>query len=201
MKGDKANILAILYPGCIEYEIMLAVTLVGETYPIKVAALSGQSHKSLSGITYGADLSYEEALGELSPQSYKGILVPGGDTYDVFENTALSDILRKANNLKLPIGAICAGPLLLAKAGILKERRFVHGFGDHYQEFLTRFWEGAIFCDEPVVIDGNIITAKAEAHIDFAVEFARATGVVTQEQELERLRNYYRGKRLPVAAL
>jgi putative intracellular protease/amidase len=123
-------------------------------------------------------------------------MVPGGDTHAVIENATLEKILQMANAANILIGAICAGPLLLAKAGILKGRKFTHGFGDHYQDFLAPYWDGADSVDESVVVDGNIVTAKPEAHIDFGVMLARMTEAIADDK-LDYYRSYYKGHRLP----
>jgi putative intracellular protease/amidase len=129
-------------------------------------------------------------------RDYSCILVPGGDTYDVIENEMLQKILQTAESKGTWIGAICAGPLLLANAGILKGRRFTHGFGEHYKEFLELYWDGANFVDEPVVEDKRVLTAKPEAHVDFGVKLASLVGAIPEDR-VEYYRHFYKGERSP----
>lgn len=51
-----------------------------------------------------------------------------------------------------PIAAICAAPMVLGKLGLLKGRK-----ATCYPSF-EQYLEGAECLDEPVVVDGNIIT-------------------------------------------
>jgi len=95
----------------------------------------------------------------------------------VIQNETLEWILRTAHEAGAAFGAICAGPLFLAKAGILKGRRFTHGYDRHDPDFLSPYWAGGTFEDEMIVVDGNIVTAKPEAHIDLAVELLYAAGL------------------------
>ncbi len=73
------------------------------------------------------------------------------------------------------IGVICAGPLFLSKAGLLKDKKFINSM---YLEMNKKF----NFVDEnnimyqPIVKDGNIITALGTAYKEFAIEIARKIG-------------------------
>jgi putative intracellular protease/amidase len=89
-------------------------------------------------------------------------------------NEALIGILKGANEASATFGAICAGPLLLARAGLLKGRRFTHGYGANST---LPYWKDGIYEDQLTVVDGNIVTAKPQAYIDFAVELLYAAGL------------------------
>lgn len=181
--------LVLFYPGCIEFEIMLASELVSKEFQIEIATPDGLQHRSSTGIVYQAQHSFKN----VKVSGYRCLLIPGGDTYDVFENADLDALLKEANAKDVLIGAICAAPLLLAKVGILKGCKFTHGFGDFYKDFLEQYWKGADFIDEPVVVDGTIVTAKPEAHIDFAVTIARLAGAIEDDAKADYYKNYYRG--------
>jgi protease I len=79
-------------------------------------------------------------------------------------------VLKQAADKRKVIAAICIAPTLLAKAGLLKYKKATVWNGDRMQEaFLKR--EGAIYTDEPLTIDGNIITANGP---DAAEQFGKA---------------------------
>jgi putative intracellular protease/amidase len=113
------------------------------------------------------------------------VIIPGGNTTAVLDNKTLVWIIQKANEAGATFGAICAGPLLLARAGLLKGRRFTHGYGPNAS---SPYWRDGTFVDKPVVVDGNIITAKADAYIDFAIEVLYAAGL-HESWVVESLRN------------
>ena len=102
------------------------------------------------------------------------VIVPGGDTKTVLENETLAGILRAAGEAGACFGAICAGPLLLARAGLLKGRRFTHGYGP---DSAYPWWKDGTYEERPVVVDGNIVTAQPQAYIEFAVEVLYAAGL------------------------
>jgi len=187
--------LVLSYPGCIMFEVMLASELISKAHLIELATIDGQAFVGSTGLAFQAHKSYAD----VDVLDYECLIVPGGDTFEVIENVVLERILQRANAQNILIGAICAGPLLLAKAGILEGRKFTHGFGDHHGEFLAPFWDGADFVDESVVVDGNVVTAKPEAHIDFGVMLARLTNAIT-DAKADYFRNFYKGHRLPELA-
>ena len=77
---------------------------------------------------------------------------------------------------RLVIAAICSGPLLLGKAGLLEGRRFCHGV---FEEFLEEFpvvpREGVVRAK--LVEDGNLVTAYGDAFREFAAATARRVGL------------------------
>ena len=101
---------------------------------------------------------------EVDFNSIEGIVLPGGmpGTLNLEKNATVKTALKfAAENGKL-IGAICAAPSILGKAGLLKDKRATCFPG--FEEYLF----GACFCDEPAVRDGNIITSRgAGAALEF----------------------------------
>jgi putative intracellular protease/amidase len=165
-KGEKVKtkVLVIFYPDCIEFEAILAAQVLhGENLTIDVATPDGTDYLGPSGIALRATHRYAN----VRPEEYRAVIVPGGDTKSVLENETLLGILRTAHASGATIGAICAGPLLLARAGLLKGRRFTHGYGP---DSPLPYWKDGYYENQPVVVDGNIVTAKPQAYIDFAIE-------------------------------
>jgi putative intracellular protease/amidase len=161
ISDPQRHLYILLYPDCIEFEVMLAAELCNKKFPVRVVTPSGQGHRGSNGIKVEADCS----IGEVDLGRCAGILIPGGDPYDLIEGesaNAAGRLLISASEMGIPIGAICAGPAVLGKHGLLKSRRFTHGFGDCHKEALAPIWEGAQFTDKDVEIDGNTVTAKAE---------------------------------------
>jgi putative intracellular protease/amidase len=167
----KTKALVIFYPDCIEFEAILATQVLhGENLIIDVATPDGTDYLGPSGIALRATHCYAD----VHPEEYRVVIVPGGDTKSVLENETLLGILRTAHASGATLGAICAGPLLLAKAGLLKGRRFTHGYGPDSQ---LPYWKDGSYENQPVVVDGNIVTAKPQAYIDFAIEVLYAAGL------------------------
>ncbi|MGZ3771934.1 MAG: DJ-1/PfpI family protein, partial [Bdellovibrio sp.] len=184
----KEKIIIVLYPGCISFEVALVAELLSEKYEVVNATPNGQDLIEASGLPLKAQISYAE----INLQNCRAVLVPGGNPESIVQNTKIDHILQNANEAGLLIGGICAGPSVLAKAGILKGRRIAHGYQKEQLEYLKDIFSGVEISDEKLIVDGNIITAKPDAYIDFAVEFGCRLNVVDASKS-GRLKEYYRG--------
>ncbi|ASP37597.1 hypothetical protein CHH28_02435 [Bacterioplanes sanyensis] len=187
MKQRSKKTLVVLYPGCIEFEIKLVLELVSRISDVCVAAPSTAALAGSSGLTYVPDVSYQDALSE----QFDCVLIPGGNVSEVIELPELHQLLRQADNNGAVMAAICSGPILLAISGVLVNKRHVNL--SRYPKEMESIWDGSRFEKSPVVIDGSIITALPEAHIDFGVAVASAMGVFADEQEALQVGNYYKG--------
>jgi putative intracellular protease/amidase len=184
----KPEILVILYPGCIFFEIALATELLAEKFQIVFATPDGENHISSNGSVIKANTSYKN----VSLTECKAVLVPGGDPGSIKDNADVDLVIQSANMNKLWLAAICAGPSILAKAKILNGKRIAHGYGPKQIEFLKSIFEGVELTSEGFICDDNVLTAKPDMHIDFAVELACRLGVV-DASKANRIKDYYRG--------
>ncbi len=188
MSAAPPSTLVILYPGCIPFEVILAADLLASDHPklrVAVATPDGGDHRSDAGFRTRADLAWDA----IDPTAHPVVLIPGGDPYEVMGGTTIDEKLRALEGAGAILGAICAGPVVLAKAGLLRGRRFTHGYGDAHREQLAPHWEGATFTDAAVERDGPIITAKAQAFAEFAATVFVAAG--GNPEAAERKRAFY----------
>ncbi len=184
----KETVIVTLYPGCISFEVALAADLLSAKYQILNATPDGRDLTDSTGLALKAQLSYAE----VNLENCRAVLVPGGNPDSLIQNKEIDRILVEANGAGLLIGGICAGPSVLGKAGILIGRKIAHGYGKEQLDDLKDIFQGVILTDEMFVVDGNVITAKPDAHIDFAVEIGCRLDVVNASKS-NRLKEYYRG--------
>ena len=106
----------------------------------------------------GATIQPDMAIHEINPDFFDCVLVVGGPgSVALSEDQGVINLLIEANKREKIVGAICLGPLSLAKAGILANKN-----ATVYPEppaIRTIRDNAAIYVKEPVVIDGKIITA------------------------------------------
>lgn len=187
-KINKPTVIILLYPGCVFFEIALAIELLAEKYEIIFATPDGFDHQASNGSIIRVATSYNK----LDLSNCRAVLVPGGDPGSIKDNKEIDEVIQAANRNGLWLAAICAGPSILAKAGVLWGKKIAHGYGPAQLEFLKNYFEGVHLIDEKFMCDSNVITAKAEAHIDFAVEIACRLGAV-DASKANRVKDYYRG--------
>lgn len=183
------TVAVILYPGCIFFEVALALELAASKYEIVALTPDGKSHSASNGLEISNTVRYAD----FQIENCNGILVPGGNPDSVAGNEDIMNLLRAANDKKCLIAAICAGPSILGKAGILKGRRIAHGYGPSQLEFLKEIFAGVVVTDELLLWDDFILTAKPSAHIDFAIEFANRLCLVSNDA-VNHIKAYYKGQ-------
>lgn len=115
------------------------------------------------GIRVGAD----KRLSELDIGEYDGLILPGGmrGVNNLAADERVLALLRDFAGAGKLTAAICAGPTVLAKAGLLVGRKATCYPG--MEDQLT----GALPCAEPVVKDGSILTSRG---LGTAIPFALA---------------------------
>ncbi len=185
---ELSEILVVLYPGCIFYEIALVVEILSEKYTITYATPEGEDHRTSNGSIITGVKSYES----IDPWGLRAIVIPGGDPGSIKDNLRIEQIIQEAHDRGVLIAAICAGPFVLAKAGVLKGKKIAHGYDEERLELLQAYFEGVTLTEMPVSCDENIITARPEAHIDFAVEISCRLGCV-DSSKANRVKDYYKG--------
>ncbi|PIQ26633.1 hypothetical protein COW36_01275 [bacterium (Candidatus Blackallbacteria) CG17_big_fil_post_rev_8_21_14_2_50_48_46] len=181
--------LLLLYPGCIEYEVLLAAQLLHPVFPVRVATPGGHAHAGSTGLIFQSQLSYQQ----IDPQEIAVVLIPGGDPGSVIEHAPLQQAIQAlAERSEIQWGAICAGPLLLARQGLLKGRRFTHGYATPEPDLIRAWFADGFWQDAPWVEDGPFLTAQPQAQIEFATRMAQRCGVLSPEKA-EALAAYYKG--------
>lgn len=144
--------------------------------------------------TFGFDVLPERLLDEIDPNDFDALAIPGGFGDAGFYEEALSepflDVIRSFHRRQAPIAAVCVSALSLGAAGILKGRRATvyHQLGGKRKSELERY--GAIFVDQPLVIDGNIMTSTGPGT---AVEIAlKLLEVLSTPQFAQEIRDRMR---------
>ncbi len=114
---------------------------------------------------------------EFCKEDYDCLILPGcSNLTQPIRNKKIKEFLELfANDNTFIIGAICAGPVFLAQAGLLKNKKYTASLYAEMME-LFNFVEEENFLPQSVVEDENIITAVGSAFNEFAVHVARKLG-------------------------
>ncbi|WP_309495187.1 type 1 glutamine amidotransferase domain-containing protein [Sulfurovum sp.] len=114
---------------------------------------------------FSADVTM--SLDEVNPKKYDILILPGGKAPSVIrkEQKAL-EIARYFFDHNKLVAAICHGPQILISAGLLRGR-VVTGYKSIADELKDA---GAIYKDEEVVIDNNLITSRQPSDLNAFME-------------------------------
>lgn len=144
--------------------------------------------------TFGFDVIPEALLDEIAADEFDALVIPGGFGDAGFYEEALSepflDVIRHFDRRQAPIAAVCVSSLSLAAAGVLKGRRatIYHQIGGTRKAQLEGY--GAIFVDEPLVVDGHLMTSTGPGTgIELALKLLESLSTAQFAQEIrERMR-------------
>ena len=115
---------------------------------------------------HGLSVNCDIFASAIKKETIELLVLPGGSvgTENLDQSEVVNGLLQYAWEKNLPIAAICAAPSILGKRGFLKGKEAIC-----YPDFFE-YLEGAVISDKNVVIDGNMITAKAAgASFDFGL--------------------------------
>lgn len=118
--------------------------------------------KVMEGFMVQPDLSIEK----LDREQVRSFILPDGEI-SAINHREIWSLLRELNDKQVLIAGICAGVDVLDDAGILEGVRSTHS------------------ADEDLVRDGNIITARANAYVDFAIKAAEVLELFSDEEDLK----------------
>ncbi|MBU0953359.1 MAG: DJ-1/PfpI family protein [Nanoarchaeota archaeon] len=157
-----AKILIPLSKGFDELEAIVSINI------LKRAGLSvvtaGLPGTMIQG-SHGLNLTADRQLKDINPDDFDAmVLVSGDPANNIFlQSKTLTSMVTRFNQQKKLLAAIDRAPIILAKCGILHDKRATVAPG--MERELTMPRSGRI------VVDGNIITAQGSATaIDFALK-------------------------------
>ena len=161
-----ANLLFIIAnAGFQDEEFWIPYTVLSEQgHHCEIASWKGGKCRGSFGKTIEKSLTFEE----VQASKYAMLIFVGwGGTYkEYFQNEQYLNLAREAK----AIAAICIAPSLLSDSGLLKGKQAT-GWDDGFWTQIKYLQQnGAIFKDEEVVQDWNLITANGPAA---ATKFAR----------------------------
>jgi protease I len=111
----------------------------------------------------GTVVEVELAASEIDPRELDGVVIPGGYSPDRLRVHAdVVDLVRRVAHEGGLVAAVCHGPSLLIEAGLVQGRTVTS-----WPSIRTDLENaGASWVDQPVVEDGNLVTARNPGDLD-----------------------------------
>ena len=151
-----------------------------EEYFVPKQKLENAGHKTATASTVigqitgsrGDTAKSEILLNDVDASNYDCVVFVGGSgSYALDENIDAHNIARAFHSQQKLVAAICHGPVIVAKSGILNRKRSTVFVDD--SKMLKS--QNAIYTPRDVVVDGNIITANgpkaANVFADAIIEY------------------------------
>ena len=183
------KVLCIIYPNFSIYEVVCLTSTLALSFGIEIDYVG--SDRGIITSEDGLACQPTRTLDEVVIEDYSCVILPGMiNIAPAFHDEKLISFLISLNQQEILIAAISSAPILLAKAGLLKDTKFTGGIWQNffdYFEFLPR----ENFKAQAVLQDKNIITAVAFAHQEFARKVLLSLGLVGNADNYFKERNQY----------
>ncbi|GHO56874.1 type 1 glutamine amidotransferase family protein [Ktedonobacter robiniae] len=131
-------------------------------YSVRTVGVSREPVRTAGGLAILPDLQ----LAELEPAQSAMLILPGSGAWEQSGYPEAIDKARKFLAADVPVAAICGATAGLALAGLLDDRPHTSNAREYLQALDYR--GEAFYQEQPVVTDGNLITASATASLAFA---------------------------------
>jgi 4-methyl-5(b-hydroxyethyl)-thiazole monophosphate biosynthesis len=145
---------------------------------VVTVGVGGTEITGRSNITVTADIEAAEIdLGD----ELEMIILPGGmpGADNLYASAKVKEAIEHCFMNDIFIGAICAASSILGKMGLLNEMRATCFPG------FAKYLAGATVCDEPIVVDRKLVTAKgAGVSIEFALKLTELLCGEEKAQEI-----------------
>ncbi len=169
----------LLYPQFSEYELTVALSILMQgKKPVVTVGLNKQSIKGESGLSCVADATVDE----INFEEIDSLLLPGCmDIMSLYDEERLFDFIKQVTTKETVIASISSSPFLLAKAGVLRGKKYTVGMTKENIE-KSGVFEIENYSEDIVVQDGNIITARGRGFVRFGYYFGRALNLEFDER-------------------
>lgn len=163
------NVVLLFDTACIYEIVILNYFLKYAGQEVVFCSVDGKSITSMEGYSVNID----SKLSEISIDNVRSIIVPGGNVLSI-KNDKVYEFLRKSRNREKIIAGICAGVDVLDESGILQNVKSTHS------------------TDLDVVRDKHVITARANAYVDFALEVGKELELFEDEADLQETIDFWK---------
>lgn len=127
---------------------------------------------------YGTAHKVDILISEVNVSLFDCILIPGGGSpYKLVEHQFVLDLVKEAYQKGLVLAAICHGPLVLAKAGVIDGIK-VTGHPEIKSDLIAA---GGIYVETEAIVDDNIVTGNWPYFHEFSICIAKAFGCYEED--------------------
>ncbi|MET3697900.1 putative intracellular protease/amidase [Bacillus oleivorans] len=184
------KVLFFTFPLYADFEVahpLFFLRKVGKAEITTVTA-DGKPVESVGGLF----VTPQYALSDINVTEYNLVLLPGGDgIHEVINESSLQEVIQEAFQNEIPIASICASSAFLAKAGLLKGKKFTCTPAT-YEQFNDLFSDGE-YTGAKVEIGNRFITAKGTAFPEFTIAMGNLIGMWRDEKQADFVYQFSKG--------
>ncbi len=162
--------MKIMVPFADGFEEIEAITNVDVLRRAEINVITISLEKKIVKGAHNIEFITEGNINDVDITQLEGIVLPGGmpGAVNLRDNKKIIDIVKELYKNNKLIGAICAAPIVLEKAGIINDKKVTS-----YPGFENKL-KSCKYKSDRVVIDGNIITGRGPGTaLEFALSIVR----------------------------
>lgn len=172
------NTLADWEPGHLLAELNTGRFLTGhQQWPVKTVAATRAAIHSMGGLAVVPDLT----VADLRPEDSHLLILPGAETWSEPQHQAVLTLAAEFLAAGVPVAAICGATIALAQAGMLDNRPHTSNDLDALKYLAPQYRGEQHYQHQPVVQDGNLLTASGVAPAHFAAATLQMLGAMTPD--------------------
>lgn len=141
-----------------------------------MSVMTASTQKGTAMGSQGGDTIVNLALSEVKTDDFDAVVFVGGPgSHKLLDNLGCHKLAQEALASQKILGAICIAPAILAKGGVLQGKKATV-WSSALDKSAVRILKenGALYQPEPVVQDGNVVTANGPAAaLDFGKRIVR----------------------------
>jgi protease I len=148
----------------------------------EVSVLGSRMNEKYTGKQGKSSIEPDGTTTEARAEDFDAVVIPGGMAPDTMRtNMKTVRFVQEAMEQGKLVAAVCHGPQLLIEGDLLKGKRAT-GFRAIRKDMQNA---GTDFVDEPLVVDGNLITSRRPADVPiFTVAILRRLGLSIKDTQL-----------------
>ena len=183
------KVLCIIYPNFSLYEITALTSTLALSFDVTIDYAA--SDHSMVVSEDGLPCQPTKTLDQIRIEEYSCVILPGMvNIGPALQDEKLISFLRDLGEQDILIAAISSAPLLLAKAGLLKDTKFTGGIWQNFFDYFESL-PRENFQPKLVVQDKQIITAIGFAHQEFARKVILSLGLAENTDNYFKEQNEY----------
>lgn len=175
--------MKVLVPLAEGFEEIEAISIIDVLRRAEIDVTTAYLEKNPVKGSHNISVLADKPINDCNANQFDAMILPGGmpGSENLKQNAQVIELLKAIHSKGKLVGAICAAPMVLGHAGILKNKK-----ATCYPGFENQLI-GATLVDKPVVVDEKVITGRgAGCAIPFALEIV---GILKGESLKNTLKN------------
>jgi putative intracellular protease/amidase len=172
---NHSTVHLFVFDGMADWEAAIAIACIQNPqfqlrpgkHRVQTAARSLAPVKTMGGMRILPDLTIDEVC----PAQSSMLILPGGQCWETGGNLEALERAHAFAEAGVPVAAICAATLALARIGLLDDR--LHTSNEAAYLAASGYRGELYYRDVPAIADRNVITASGLAPVEFAYEIAQ----------------------------